>query len=250
MKQLFIYTGKNKRFDKETEISVQIQIDNSLDLGWNKEDILLVTDFLYSYKGITSEVVPDKNYYGFDNSSNKIPAILYLIDSDFLVENELYWYHDFDVYQNIRFDESDLALDAFDMGITPYGYKPQWNLGSIFFRTEARDIFGLIEHTILHKRKSDNRCDEKALQRLIVQKKIDPKRYKELDLSYNFTKRCIASNYAKAQKPLKAVHFHLWDKDALMSDTALNLFMNAKNSLKIPLMDERLVKIFHNHDIK
>ena len=44
MKNLLIYTGPNKKFDAETVKFAKIQIDNSLDLGWKRENILLVID--------------------------------------------------------------------------------------------------------------------------------------------------------------------------------------------------------------
>lgn len=249
MKNLLIYIGVKHNFDKEHAILAKIQIDNAYDLGWKKQDILLVTNFPYSYNGIESLVIPDGECYKFDKSSNKIPTIMYLIDTDVLTEAELYWYHDFDVYQLNPITEDELKLRRYDIGITPYGYKPQWNLGCIFFKVGARDIFGLIHHTILHNRKSNNRCDEKALKRLIVQNKISKDRYKELDVTYNITKRCLATNYRNAKKPIRSVHFHLWDKDDMMMDTALNMFMYGKNRLKMPLMNDRLINIFKHHGI-
>ena len=250
MKTLLTYTGPDKKFDKEHSLLAKIQIDNHLDLGWKRKDILLVTDFDYEYKGIKSLVIGDGFYYKFDKSSNKIPVIIELFDKGYLSEKELYWYHDFDVYQLEAIDENELDLTNFDLGLTSYGYKPQWNLGCIFFKKSASDIFKLIHNDILNKRKSDNRCDEKALKRLIVSRAISKKRYKDLNVTYNLTKRCIQTNYRNAKKPLKVIHFHLWDKDAMMNDTALNIFMYGKNRVKIPLMTERLIKIFNYHGIK
>lgn len=249
MKQLLIYTGPNKKFDYETSILVKIQIDNCLDLGWKKDDLLIATDFPYSYQGINSLVVPDNLYYKFDMTSNKILAISYLIAQQALPSNELIWYHDFDVYQVEKIKQEEIELGDQDIGIVPYGYKPEWNLGSIFFNSQALDIFELIHDNILHKRKSDNRCDEKALKRLIVQGKIRSSRYKEFNVAYNFTKRCIQTNYKAATKPIKVIHFHPWDYDEMMPDTALNIFMYGKNRIKTPLMSKRLIKIFYNHGI-
>ena len=250
MKLILAYTGPNKKFNEEHSVLVKIQIDNSLDLGWGKKDILLVTDFPYAYNGIKSLVIGEGFYYDFDKTSIKAPVMMHLFDQGVLKKEELYWCHDFDVYQLEVVDENELGLNNFDLGLTPYGYKPQWNLGCLFFKESAWDIFKLIHNDVLSKRKSNNRCEEKALKRLIVHRAIGKKRYKDLNVTYNLTKRCIATNYRQAIKPLKAVHFHPWDKDAMMPDTALNMFMYGKNRLKIPLMNERLIKIFHYHGIK
>lgn len=250
MKNLLVYTGPDKKFSEEDLILAKIQIDNSFDLGWKKEDILLVTDFPYEYNGVKSLEIPDGLYYNFDKTSNKIPVIMHLLDQGILEKWRLYWYHDLDAYQLGPVYENELGLDDFDLGLTPYGYKPQWNCGCLFFRESAKDIFNLIHDTVLNKRKSNNRCDEKALKRLIVQHAIGEQRYKNLNVTYNLTKRCIASNYGEATKPLKVIHFHPWDRDWMMPDTALNMFMYGKNRLKIPLMNDRLIKIFHYHGVK
>lgn len=42
MKNLLIYINLCKDFDEETKILAKIQIDNSLDLEWEKEDIILM----------------------------------------------------------------------------------------------------------------------------------------------------------------------------------------------------------------
>lgn len=250
MKVILAYRGPNKKFNEEHSVLVKIQIDNSLDLSWKNKDILLVTDFPYKYNGIKSLVIGDGFYYDFDLTSNKVPIIRQLFHQGFIKQGELYWCHDFDVYQLEAISEEELGLDDYDLGLTPYGYKPEWNMGSLFFKESARDIFNLLHEDILTRRKSNNRCEEKALKRLIIRRVIGKERYKDLNVTYNLTKRCIATNYRTATKPLKAIHFHPWDKDAMMSDTALNMFMYGKNRLKKPLMTDRLIKIFNHHGIK
>ena len=59
MKNLLVYVSPNKQFDDEHKILAKIQIDNSLDLGWKKEDIILATNFDYEYRGIKSVIVDD-----------------------------------------------------------------------------------------------------------------------------------------------------------------------------------------------
>lgn len=250
MKLILAYTGPHKKFDQKHSILAKIQIDNHLDLGWKKQDIILVTNFAYIYKDITSLFIKDGYYYQFDKTSNKIPIIIHLINQGILKKNELYWYHDFDVYQLEVIDENELGLTNFDLGFTPYGYKPQWNLGSLFFKTRAKDIFELINNDIVKNRRHNHRCDEYSLKRLISRRAIKKDRYKNLNVTYNLTKRCIQTNYRKAQKPIKAVHFQPGDKDTMMNDTALNIFMYGKNRLKIPLMNKRLIKIFNHHGVK
>lgn len=249
MKNLLIYTGPNKKFDEEHAILAKIQIDNSLDLGWKKEDILIATDFSFEYNGVKSLVVKDGLYYDFDKNANKVTVILHLLNQRIIEPEELYWCHDWDAYQLNPIDEAELGLENFDLGLTHYFYKPQWQFGSFFFKDSSKDILELLDQTIRAKPHS-GRNNEKTLTKLIKDNAINPKRYKKLNVTYNIMKRCLQTIYREATKPLKVLHFHPWDKDAMMSDTALNMFMYGKNSLRIPLMNDRLIKIFKSHGIK
>jgi len=249
MKVILTYTGHNKKFDEEHSVLVKIQIDNSLDLGWKNKDILLVTDFPYEYNGIKSLVIGDGFYYDFDKTSNKVPVIMHLFDQEILKKKELYWYHDFDAYQQEIVNENELDLDNFDLGLTHYFYKPEWQFGSFFFRQSAKDILELLDHSI-RARPHLSRNDEKTLTKLIKTEAIEGARYKKLNVTYNIMKRCLATVYREAKKPLKVLHFHPSDCDVTMPDTALNMFMYGKNRLKIPLMTERLITIFNHHGIK
>ena len=94
MKNLLIHTGPDKKFGDEDSILAKIQIDNSLDLGWKKEDILLVTDFPYEYNGVRSFVIESGIYYPFDLLASKLLVALYLINQGVIEDKELYWCHD------------------------------------------------------------------------------------------------------------------------------------------------------------
>jgi len=249
MKNLLIYTGPNKGFSKEDLSLAKIQIDNSLNIGWKREGILLVTDFPFEYNSVKSIVVPDGLYYAFDKMANKVPVLVYLLNNGLVEPRSLYWCHDFDAYENYPISENELGLTNFDIGLTHYFYKPEWQFSSFFLKSSAKDIIELLDKTIRAKPHS-SRNNEKTLTKLIKTGAINPKRYKKLNVTYNFTKRFITTVYKEAQKPLKVLHFRPSDKDTLMPDTALNMFMYGKNRLKIPLMSDRLIKIFKYHGTK
>lgn len=248
MKNLLIYTSK-KKFDDETATLAKIQIDNSLDLGWKKENLLLFTDFPYEYNGVKSFVIDRDIYYDFDTAASKIPVLVYLLNQDMLDKDELYWCHDFDAFELNKISEKELGLEKFDLGLVHYFYKPEWALSNFFFKKGARDIMELLNSTTL-ERPWKSRNNEKTLTWLIKHNKIDRNRFKKLNVTYNIAKRYLNVIYNEAEKPLKVLHFRPSDQDALMSDTALNMFMYGKNSLKIPLMNDRLIKIFKYHGIK
>ncbi len=240
MKNILIFTHPLKKFNEETAQLVRLQIDNSYELGWKKEDIILVTNFDYEYNEIKSIVIPYLRCE-FDPTSNKIPVIVYLLQNNMLPDN-LYWYHDFDAYQNVYFDPPQLNRS---FALCMYGYKPEWQCGGFFFYSTAQLIFQEWVNRMLIPR---TRADEKTMKNMMNDGWMEDK-FEELNVSYNFTFRYVHRNYPKAEKPLKVVHFHPYYKDILMKDRALDIFLG-KNKLNIPLMSDRLIKIFNYHGIK
>lgn len=249
MKNLLIYSGPQKKFSQEDLSLAKIQIDNSFDLDWKKEDILLVTDFPFEYNGVKSLLVPDGLYYDFDKNANKAIVSVYLLNQGIIEPGKLYWCHDFDAYENFRIDEQELGLAEFDLGLTHYFYKPEWQFGSFFFKKTSKDILELLDNTI-RARPYLSRNNEKTLTWLIKHNAIDPTRYKKLNVTYNIMKKYLATIYPQAIKPLKVLHFRPSDKDPSLPETTLDIFMYGKNSLKIPLMSDRLIKIFKSHGIQ
>jgi hypothetical protein len=176
MKTLLTYTGPAKHFTADTTTLVQIQIDNSLDLGWRPADLLLVTDFPYSYHGVSALVVPEGTYYDFDLLASKGAVLVYLLKHQLLDPTQLYWCHDLDAFQNTPFTESELGLAGFDLGLTHYTYKPEWQFGSLFFRSTAQDILELLDQTT-RARPHLSRNNEKTLTWLIKHHHISDHRY-------------------------------------------------------------------------
>lgn len=255
MKNILIYVNPSKTFfGKETgnfrdcSTLVKIQIDNSLDLGWKKEDILLFTNFDYKYNGVKSIIVDDNNYCPFRPLSTKTLTVSYLLNKGMLNKNELHWVHDFDAYQLNEIEESELDMTEADVGLTDYGWSPKWCLGSIFFKDSAKDIFNLIKDAIYEFQTEDERALTHHTRRN-TNKIMD--RIKKLNITYNFGMRHVDYNYKIATKPLKVLHFHpVYTLRDNLPATPLDCFMYGKNDLNMPLMNTRLTKIFNRHGIK
>src|SRR3989344_2935283 len=115
MKNLLIYINPRHDFGVEEKVTVKIQIDNSLDLGWKRQDILLVTNFPYEYNAVKATIVGDENYCDSIPTTSKINTIVDLFKIQALIDifkintivdlfkkglmaGELYWYHDLDVF--------------------------------------------------------------------------------------------------------------------------------------------------------
>ena len=116
-------------------MAAKIQIDNSLGLGWAREDILLVTNFPYEYNGVKALVIGGEHYCVHHWPATKIYVIVNLFDAG-LIEDDLYWYHDFDCFQLAPLTEP-IIPDA-DFGLARYGRMPTLCSASFFFKKSAR----------------------------------------------------------------------------------------------------------------
>lgn len=254
MKNLLTYVHPFRCFDFEHETLVKIQIDNSLDLGWDRQDIILATNFDYEYNGVRSVVVGDANRCRFKPTVAKINVILELFARG-LIGAELHWFHDFDAYQQEVITEAEIG-DT-EMGLTDYGHIPQWSTGTIFFRETALDIFGCIrdisyEHLTIEERAlwaltGHDTHREVGVDVLIkgyrsADTGIEHDRIRKLNITYNFQAASLAKAYDGAIKPLKVTHFHLIRKH-------VDFFLGGKNEIDTILVPERLVRIFRQHGI-
>ncbi len=286
MKNLQIYIHPRHDFGAEEKVNIRIHIDNSLDLGWKKKDILLITNFPYEYNGVKAIVVGDENYCAALPTRSKINAIvdvfiisplihIYpintivdLFNKQAIDPNELYFYHDIDSFQNevITDSEVDAELGKADLGLTDKGRMPQWNSGTIFFRPSAADIFNQVKE-VAYKY---NATDEEAFMVLYTNNLLwatEPggptgdsflpanipgmekagERIKKINISYNFRRWNLRSTYGMAVKPIRIVQFHPFPEPDI---NEVDFFMYGKNKINTVLMPERLIKIFHHHGIK
>jgi hypothetical protein len=263
MKNLMLFVHPSKDFLPEYKIAIKIQIENSLSLGWKKEDIILATNFPYEYNGVKSILVSDDNYCDFNVTVTKFNVIVELFDRNLIEKNELYWYHDEDVFEFYKITESELDLGKADIALANKGIKSKLDSGIIYFKYSAGDIFRWVKEIAYKYRENE----EYALMALytnnllwitetesIAREKIVPlnfpgtkdisQRLKELNQRYNFGVDNLNQIYNVAKKPIKIAHFPFG------SDFLVDSVMYGKNAVKKVLMPKRLIKIFHKHGIK
>jgi hypothetical protein len=199
MKNLLVYLNPEKKFDLENKVYMEIQIENSLNLGWSREDIMMVTNFPCRCKGVEALVVPDSLYSDISRCVNKVNVIIYLLENGLL--NDFTWYHDTEAWQINKFD---LNLEK-DLGLTDYGWSLKWNGGSIFFKPEALDVFKLWQKTI-----EETRLDDERSMMILTKGNVENinSRIQRLNITYNIGKRNIRTNLRISERPLKVFHFH------------------------------------------
>jgi hypothetical protein len=275
MKNLMIYISPTGSFNNPTPLAtndgkvlVKVQIDNSLELGWKVEDILLVTNFDFQYRSVKAAVFKDIEYFEPYPKASKINAIIKLFEEGLINDRELYWFHDLDAFELTPIKESevrnqielaDLGLSAYDdYNLSPAEIKnKKWNTGSMFLKSSAKDIFSIIRDIMYDHEPQE----EKALTEITTNDSKIRKRIKQLDDTYNFVAP-LAFYYGMAHKPsrsIKVLHYH----------PASNLQKDKYNSKMIPvsivqhpsegnhplerynikLIPERLEKVFIPHGI-
>lgn len=243
MKNVLIYASPDKKFDDETDLLAKIQIDNSLDLGWTSQSILLFTNFPYHYHGVTAIQIPSNLICLFSRPSINTFSVPYLFSHSFIETHECYWVHDFDAYQNNPIGYKELGLTNIDAGFTDYGRSLEWCNGSFFFKAGAQDLFQALRDIAYEKKYHDN-----LALNYLTSNNINNinSRIKRMNISYNFGMRWVDRCYQKAVKPIKVLHFHL----SFRKLDNLAIAMYGENRLSMPLMSHRLINIFQSHGIK
>jgi len=251
MKNVMIYISDDMSFNNvsnqmnDAEISVKVGIDNSIELGWNKEDIWLFSNFEFEYEGIKSKILQNVAFFNRKPQASKINGIIRLFEEG-LIGDDIYWFHDLDVFQICSIDDLMVDIKYEDIALSDYGYDPKWSTGVIYFKKGSRDIFNKIKNT-MYKRNID---EEKAL-RFLTEFDDDVKlRVKKINKTYNFFPRNLVKVYSVSDKPIKTLHFHPlgMNEKGMERDRTFDI-LKGDNSLNLQLMPDRLINIFHKHGV-
>ncbi len=275
MKNLLIYINPKKEFDDEGKIAIKIQIDNSLELGWKPEDLILATNFDYEYNGVKSFVVEDENFCTFCPPVSKINTIINLfkqkvIGVNGIKKDKIYWFHDIDAFQLNQITDSELELNGKDILLPDFGRKPKWSTGSFFFKNSSRNIFNwtkdiaykysvneedalwILTGNDIYNRPSHLLIRGYTSKDMAEIKNIN-ERIKKANITYNFHSFNVRSNYKAALKPIRVAHFHFVDRPINphnnVTPNKLDFFLRGKNKINVQLVPERLVKIFNKYGI-
>ena len=252
---IFIHPEKGflDSWGNEAEVLAKIQIDNSLELGWDPKDILMVTNFPWEYRGIKAIELGEKSYCEFSPTASKITAIIEMFNQG-LIEDDLYWFHDLDAFQlepitKEEIGDSDLSFTDYGITTINEGRNRRPSTGVLFFNNKSKDIFELI-----FWKAGQYKCNEEvALLELIKQNKMGIKdRIKVLNVTHNYAtrRRDLVKSYLIADKPLKVIHFHPFDKRPVAQGIDnISACMYGKNGMNKILMTDSLINIFNKHGI-
>ncbi len=179
----------------DLERMLRAQIENSLEVGWQASETLLVTNFPFAHAGITATVL-DLNRHCPRGS--KMFAVEHLLRSG-LNENAIVWAHDLDCWQNVWFEPPDFL----DVGACEYS-RPTFNGGSVFWRPRALDIAAEVVRQI-----NAERADrEEPTINLVLRDELYRHRVTILDPTYNVGCSGFRERWERSDKPVRVCHFH------------------------------------------
>jgi len=262
MKNLLIYINPSKSFVSpdegwkgEVDILVKIQIDNSLELGWKREDILVVTNFDYEYNGVKALVVSDDTFCECSPTASKVNVIIEMFNRG-LIGKDLYWFHDWDAFQLAPITEEEINLKERCIGITGYGITRmrnkdffRWSTGTIFFKDDTKDLFELLRD-VVYKHKAN---EEVALLALRRTNPTVLSRLQTMDITYNVAtrKRDIIATYNAAAQPVRVIHFHPFDKRVIEGESDnMAVCVRGENSINKVLVNQTILDLFEKYNIK
>ena len=132
----------SSRWSNESLFSyLRAQIDNSIRLGWDVNDIILGTNFEFEYKGVKNYLLTNVcEWSGFNNFWF---GALELVKQGIIKDK--FWLHDHDSWQiaPMEFPEFTGIVASAE-----YGGTPEWNCGSIFFNENCLVVLEYIVDTL------------------------------------------------------------------------------------------------------
>ncbi len=238
MRNLMLFVAEDRSRDlTPVRRNLDLQVANSLELGWAVDDLWLYTNFPYEHGEVRAQVVepPRRPRTARATSFYKTWCILQALDR--LGADEYVWYHDVDAYQLVPFDQppTDRPL-AFCLYTTRERLLVQG--GSQFFTRAARPVF----EGVLARLEAGVRKDEYALTDLVGEPEFLDF-FDVLDFSYNLGDTDFALRYQLASKPIKVVHFHP-DRQAHRAT-----FLDGCNTLGVRPLPERFVSLLHRSGV-
>ena len=195
MKNFIIANESHKsryKFEK-IDILLKAQIENSLDIGWQTKDIILLANFDYEFMGVKSvNISLNKECL----TGSKMFGMKYLLDNDLV--DDVIWAHDLDAWQNVSFSCPEFK----EVGIACYS-NSKYNGGSVFWVPSSKDIVNDIVETITNNKEHK---EEPTLNRLL--KKKYNHRVTNINHTYNLGCSGYVTRYEKSIKPIRCCHMH------------------------------------------
>lgn len=202
------------------------QVENALELGWRRKEIMLVANFGWKWNGVKAIRVELNRTCLTGSKMFALEAVRAL--GWF---GETVWAHDLDVWQNAPFEEPEFK----DVGICRYS-NSRFNGGSVFWKPSAKDLVD----GILQALANGAPREEPTLNRILKDKK-NSKRVTVLNETFNVGCSGFVPRFLRAEKPVVACHLNPYNGIAWETHR-LN-----RNGLGFVSVSDRLEVILRQH---
>jgi len=225
----------HNRYTKDAMTTLlKAQIENSIQIGWEAENLCIISNFDFEFMGVKS-IKAELNKHCWTGS--KMFALQWFMNN-VEMDNGVIWSADTDIWQNVSFDEPDFK----DVGITTYS-SPKFNGGSVFWRESAKDIVDRIVG-ILEKGEEK---EEPTINNLLKKEFSD--RVTVLNTTYNVGCSGFFPRIYKAEKPIKVCHLNpqnriAWETHRLDRNGLAEIFPECARSVS-PRLENLLRKYFN-----
>jgi len=266
---------------------LRLQVENSIKLGWPKEDIIIITNFPFEYMGVKAHIVD--NICRWSAFANKMVVVNEMIQKGIIHDN--FWIHDADAYQLVPFKFPEECGHVGFARHAPGRIKPQG--GSAFYRKEAYDLVSVVAEMIKlfrpqkeesffplfynsggHKavRKFEERFKKVKEKLLIARAKKLPKKidyYQEEAIRHKQMYKMAKQHFAKyidrftwlnwtynlSQQRMFGAKYPRTHKPVKVVHfhteypSTMNCFYYGKNAYKVPIVTDALERLFIKHNL-
>jgi len=229
----------SNRYKRENiETLLKAQIDNSLEVGWKLEDIIVLSNFEFEFMNVKA-VIADLNESCLTGS--KIFGLKWFFER--YKEDDIIWAHDLDAWQNVWFEEpffdkeGNILDDIKDVGCATYS-NWKFNGGNLFWKQSGKDIVEEIANRIITNKEEK---EEPTLNKVFKSEEYKD-RVSVLNYSYNVGCSGFIPRFDRSVKPIRICHFHpyngtAWEIHALGRDD--------RNKVTVTIRLERLLRKYY-----
>lgn len=237
MKNVLIYNiiNSSERYPKDTLLrTLQAQVDNSLRLGWEAEDIIIGTNFEFEYMGVKAYQL--NNVCEYNPFVNKWYGMLELMQRGILQDD--FWFHDQDNWQLYP-----IEFPTFTgvVGGCTYVFTPEWNTASMFIKKNAVDILEYIKEFMDLNSELNLFSDENYIALLRAHTEVSSY-LSTINNEYNVGITKMENRYEAANKPVKVVGVKPSNEQDIKKLTGDNL-------LGVSLLTDELLSIFQQYNL-
>jgi len=188
-------SSKSRYNPQRFEILLKAQIENMLELGWKKKNIILLSNFDFEFMGVKATKM---KFNTFCLSGSKMWATKWLFDNDMV--DDTIWASDTDCWQNIWFDCPKFDQD---IGVATYS-NPKINGGNIFWKPSSGDIV----NEVVRQLETNKAAKEEPLLNKILYSDTYHERVSFLDSTFNVGCSGFNVRFTRSLKPIRVCHFN------------------------------------------